>query len=500
MNDPSNKQNHGTISEEDVSVILQRYTATTVLGLLQEVAQVQDVKIDWNLLAKRTTTGITNAREYQMLWRHLAYRDEFVEKVEDGVKPLDDDSDLEFELEAFPPVSNDASTEASACVKVLVASGSTSNSGLEKGLTIEAPLTINIPNGKSTGNSSENPQFASNLRGTNITVPVSVQKQPLPVVATSTEVLDTNGSGSGNLPPRRKRKPWSAAEDMELFAAVQKCGEGNWATILKGDFKGDRTASQLSQRWNIIKKRKSNSNVKGSQLSEVHLAARRALNLALDQPGVDSLKASSSIGRTKSNIAAITNTSMRPIISNTPSTTTLPHKQASEDTSVLTVTTKTFSKIRPKTSPKSLINGPDPVKAAAVAAGARIVTQSAAAAAMLNQQHLKSGVHIKKGVTNFRELHQPNVSRPLDRNPNIGVGPVAPSNAPSTATQEAKGTSISSSSNLPKKVQQDEAAAISAKVKAVQYTSEKQVKDVALPNVQTEIKKSVQNESAKPDQ
>ncbi|GKB56398.1 hypothetical protein Tco_0912584 [Tanacetum coccineum] len=125
MNDPSNKQNHGTISEEDVSVILQRYTATTVLGLLQEVAQVQDVKIDWNLLAKRTTTGITNAREYQMLWRHLAYRDEFVEKVEDGVKLLDDDSDLEFELEAFPPVSNDASTEASACVKVAYGSKGT---------------------------------------------------------------------------------------------------------------------------------------------------------------------------------------------------------------------------------------------------------------------------------------------------------------------------------------------------------------------------------------
>lgn len=34
---------------------------------------------------------------------------------------------------------------------------------------------------------------------------------------------------------------------MELIAAVQKCGEGNWASILKGDFKHDRTPSQLSQ-------------------------------------------------------------------------------------------------------------------------------------------------------------------------------------------------------------------------------------------------------------
>lgn len=117
-------------------------------------------------------------------------------------------------------------------------------------MTIEAPLTINIPNVNSTRNTSDNQQVGSSLSGTNITVPVCVQKQPVPtaVVATSTEEVDKNGGGSGGtLPPRRKRKPWSAAEDMELFAAVQKCGEGNWANILKGDFKGDRTASQLSQ-------------------------------------------------------------------------------------------------------------------------------------------------------------------------------------------------------------------------------------------------------------
>lgn len=73
-------------------------------------------------------------------------------------------------------------------------------------------------------------------------VPVSVQKQPAPA-PTVAENLDTNGTAGG----KRKRKPWSEAEDLELIAAVQKCGEGNWANILKGDFKGDRTASQLSQ-------------------------------------------------------------------------------------------------------------------------------------------------------------------------------------------------------------------------------------------------------------
>ncbi|XP_073013864.1 uncharacterized protein [Typha latifolia] len=107
----------GSISEDDVSVLLQRYTATTILALLQEVSQFAGVKIDWNSLVKRSTTGITNAREYQMLWRHLAYKDALLEKVDDSPEPLDDDSDLEFELEAVPSVSAEASSDVAACVK-----------------------------------------------------------------------------------------------------------------------------------------------------------------------------------------------------------------------------------------------------------------------------------------------------------------------------------------------------------------------------------------------
>ncbi|KAJ9545424.1 hypothetical protein OSB04_025131 [Centaurea solstitialis] len=454
MEDKSKKQKKGAISEEDVSIILQRHTATTVLALLQEVAQVEDAKIDWNALVKRTATGITNPREYQMLWRHLAYRDPLLENLEDEAKPLDDDSDLEYELEAFPPVNNEALMEAAACVKVLIASGSACGSGLEKGLTIEAPLTINIPNGKSVGNPSENPQVGSHVRGTNITVPVSVQKQPLPTVGT-TEGVDTNGSASSSLPPRRKRKPWSAAEDMELFSAVQKCGEGNWANILKGDFKGDRTASQLSQRWNIIKKRNGNSNIRtGSQLSEVHLAARRALNMALDQPGLDNMKSSSSIGRMKSSITS--NTSARPIVADTPSTSTInPQDPACEDSTP----SKTFPKTRPKTPPKPLANGPDAVKAAAVAAGARIATPSAAAAIL--KQQLKSAIHVKTSVTgttrtspgaNFRDLHSPNTSRPHDQSSN--AGPM--SNPGSTAPETNGGAGAASTS--PKKIQEDQTA------------------------------------------
>lgn len=45
-------------------------------------------KMDWNELVKKTTTGITNAREFQMLWRHLSYRDPLLPLVEDDAQPL----------------------------------------------------------------------------------------------------------------------------------------------------------------------------------------------------------------------------------------------------------------------------------------------------------------------------------------------------------------------------------------------------------------------------
>lgn len=66
---------------------MDRYSATEVLALLQEVAQYSDAKLDWDALVQKTTTGISNAREYQMLWRHLAYRDSLTE-TQDGALPL----------------------------------------------------------------------------------------------------------------------------------------------------------------------------------------------------------------------------------------------------------------------------------------------------------------------------------------------------------------------------------------------------------------------------
>ncbi|XP_059633310.1 uncharacterized protein LOC132276072 [Cornus florida] len=403
MVEKTKRHKKGSISEEDISTLLQRYTATTVLALLQEVAQVSDAKIDWNALVKRTTTGISSAREYQMLWRHLAYRDSLLERLDNGAEPLDDDSDLEYELEAFPAVSCEASTEAAACVKVLVASVAPNDSSLSNGATVEAPLTINIPNGQSARVPSENSQLA--IQGTNITVPVSVQKQPLHTV-TSAEGLDANGSAGGSLPARRKRKPWSAAEDLELIAAVQKCGEGNWANILKGDFKGDRTASQLSQRWAIIRKRQGNLNVGGgSQYSEAHLATRHVLSLALNMP-MDNLTAACSMSTGGTNSNTMPSNSSRPTVGEAPSVggSVSQAQNQSQLGSVPTTTAQTgtsgpSSKSRvtsKKTSVKSPL-GPDAlVKAAAVYAGARIASPSDAAS-LLKAAQANNAVHIMAG-------------------------------------------------------------------------------------------------------
>lgn len=64
-----------------------RYDAKTILRLLQEMAYYSEIKMDWSELVKKTTTGITNAREYQLLWRHLSYQDPLV-PVEDDAQPL----------------------------------------------------------------------------------------------------------------------------------------------------------------------------------------------------------------------------------------------------------------------------------------------------------------------------------------------------------------------------------------------------------------------------
>ncbi|GKV33566.1 hypothetical protein SLEP1_g42058 [Rubroshorea leprosula] len=270
-----------SISEEDIANLLERYTETTLLALLQEVAHSAEVKLNWKELVKKTSTGISNAREYQMLWRHLAYREGLAEKFEDGAEPLEDDSDLECELQPFPSVSNQASAEAAACVKVMIASGLPSNSSIRNSSTVEAPLTINIPNVRTCRASAESSQSTCSMRGINITVPVSIQKN-----ITLNDSLDGNGTERGN--NSRKRKKWSPEEDQELIAAVNKHGVGNWASILREECMGDRTAAQLSQRYKSLIKKQGNVNLEEKptipQLTEAQLATRSALSLALDRP------------------------------------------------------------------------------------------------------------------------------------------------------------------------------------------------------------------------
>ena len=67
---------------------LGRYSATTVLALLQEVTHSAEVNMDWNALVRNTSTGISDAREYQMLWRHLAYHHTLLHKFDHGAQPL----------------------------------------------------------------------------------------------------------------------------------------------------------------------------------------------------------------------------------------------------------------------------------------------------------------------------------------------------------------------------------------------------------------------------
>ncbi|CAH9121741.1 unnamed protein product [Cuscuta epithymum] len=287
MSEKSKRQKRCFVSDEDVSTLLQRYGPATVLALLQEVAQVREVNIDWNELVKKTKTGITNAREYQLLWRHLAYRQPLAEGLVDGAQPLDDDSDLEYELESYSSVSSEASMEAAACVKVLIASGTLNDSHMSNGMTIEAPLTINIPNGqRSESIMDASPQSIPMLES-NFVVPVTVPKNPLPSVISS-KGLDVNGASGANL-PQRKRKLWSETEDRDLIAAVKRHGEGNWTNMANMYFSGYRTASQLSKRWGIIKKQQGSSGGNQSKLSEIHLA-HQAVNLSLNIPIRDNLK------------------------------------------------------------------------------------------------------------------------------------------------------------------------------------------------------------------
>ncbi|KAL0452772.1 UNVERIFIED_CONTAM: hypothetical protein Slati_1255300 [Sesamum latifolium] len=528
MVEKSKIRKKGSIGEEDISGLLQRYSVKTVLTLLQEVAKVAGEKIDWGAVVKNTATEISSARECQMLWRHLAYGQTLIDQFDNAPDPMvnafflllyvqavcrmylihvsgelfalavdkvwvaclgvigmslelllallfviyvkamfiaaslwnefgetDDDSDLEYELEAFPAITRETSVEAAACVKVLIASDYPIDSHLPNNSTIEAPLTINVPRFKALTAASDG-TLANAIQGTNISIPVSVQKQPLSS-GSSGEKRPNNGTSGVSLPPRRKRRGWSTEDDVKLTAAVQKYGERNWADIARGDFENDRKASELSQildvfcaiirnalnnmvdrhkRWANLRKKQGNLNVvTGSQLSEAQLAAaHRAMSLALDMPMGDNLKAArqmNSVG-TKSQPQSQKASASPPhqqLGMAGPSKSQVPNKRPS---------------MNPTTGPDSMI------KAAAVAAGARIATATDASS-IIEAARSQNVVHIITGGSSVMKSSTTSTSNQLPSNVHfirngltkspISTYSATPSSRPAEA-QQAQGLSI----------------------------------------------------------
>ncbi|KAH6777837.1 hypothetical protein C2S51_009149 [Perilla frutescens var. frutescens] len=431
MADKSKKRKKGSITEESISTLLLRYSVNTLLKLLQEVAISGGQKIDWNAIVKNTTTGIPNAREYQMLWRHLAYGQALTDQHDNPANPLDDDSDIEDEVEAFPVVSRESTAEAAACVKVLVASDYPIDSHVPNNLSIEAPLIINIPMVKVPSDSS---LPANAMLRTNISIPVSVQKE-LPSFGTSGEKRPKDGKSGADVPPRRKRKVWSTEDDLKLTAAVQKHGEQNWANIAVGDFKNDRTPEELSLRWASIRKKKSNLNAGTSaELSEARKAATRAIFLALEPKGHNFNAA-----RQMSNVRTKTTQHESHIASAPPSNPQLgmagpPKSQVLTERPPLHCTT----------SPTSMI------KVAAVAAGARIATPADASSVIEAAPRSQNVVHIRTGASSLARSSTTSVSNQLYSNSYRNGPTKAPVSAHSSTVpnlqlgvaKEAQGNSI----------------------------------------------------------
>ncbi|TQE06852.1 hypothetical protein C1H46_007490 [Malus baccata] len=477
----------GSITEEDTATLLQRYAPTTVLALLQEVANSPKGKIDWNRLVAKTSTGISNAREYQMLWRHLAYREALLDKLDNGAQPLDDDSDLEYEVEAYPAVSAEASTEAVACVKfhtsilllhflceaglisaVLISSGLSSDSSHQNGLTVEGLLSMNLPNQSSR--SQQNLQPTCSMQGKNFTVPVSVLKNSLPAVTTTTVETAEGDDALGNgMAPRKRRKNWSEAEDLELIAAVQKYGEGNWANMLRGDFKGDRTPSQLAQRWKKIRGNNLDLNVGGSssKLSEAQLAARHSLSIALNMPNITA-NTIGTAGTSTHSMLAGTNATSNSLHFTTAEAKPLSQKgldpvkaEAKPQTQEGLNPAKTYqmglsgsTTKAPVIAKKTISKLTDSkVRATAVAAGARIAFPSDAAS-LLKAAQAKNAVHIMPTVCSSTQSVKPGgMSTHSELPPNVHIlrssSVATPLSTPSSTAATPSTTRPRSSKVLP---------------------------------------------------
>ena len=55
---------------------------------MQEMEQAAGAKIDWAEMAKNSATGISCAREYHMLWRHLAYGEALIDQLDSDAERM----------------------------------------------------------------------------------------------------------------------------------------------------------------------------------------------------------------------------------------------------------------------------------------------------------------------------------------------------------------------------------------------------------------------------
>uniref|UniRef100_J3LDQ5 Uncharacterized protein n=1 Tax=Oryza brachyantha TaxID=4533 RepID=J3LDQ5_ORYBR len=273
-----------SFSEDDTYLLIHRYQPATILTMLQEVGKhVQAGKaIDWRALVRKTSTGITSPREYQMLWRHFAYGHGLVDTLVPGAQPLDDESDLECEIEFVPAPGNEALAEATAFAKAII-SGSLREQASGQRVNSEA-AALNTPNEKIVRVPSDK-QLVTSHRLTNDTGPVSSSKQPSNA-GSSPDLLDPNGHAK----KKKKPKPWSKEEDAELAAGVHKYGEGKWLDILNEyKFDSTRTHFQLQQRWALTCRRQgstkpANPKIAITTSSEELKAAQKAFTMAVIMP------------------------------------------------------------------------------------------------------------------------------------------------------------------------------------------------------------------------
>ncbi|KAL6899199.1 hypothetical protein ACP4OV_005857 [Aristida adscensionis] len=427
------------LSEDDVYLLLHRYAPGTILTALQEVAQhAEGRRIDWKAVVRKTTTGITSAREYQMLWRYFAYNHELQETFDAPDVPLADDSDLECEVESVPCPSKDALSEASAFAKMLI-SGSSREQASGHRVNLEAPA-LNSPTEKIVRVPSDK-QLAQSHRLSNVTGPVT-QKQASHI-GPSSDPLDANG------PSKKKKKPktWSKEEDADLAAAVEKYGEGNWLDILhKCNFDNTRTPVQLSQfkrlmysvlfqRWTLISKRpgstKPNNTRQGSVASsEERMAAQKAFSIALAMPmrGVSTQRsgaqqqsiqhASAVYSPSIPEVKPAASPSLAPVPVPIPvpmqipvavpvpvtvqvQSSLPPGQQVPAQTAlpkVSNASNKTRNNSKKQAAQPNPTIGPSSIQAAAIAAGGRIATATTAAN-FLKVAQSKNAVHIRSRVT-----------------------------------------------------------------------------------------------------